>query len=149
MTPIDHESVPPLAERVSSLETSVKGLFAQLEDVKRTMADGFADIQSTLRASGRTNWSVIFAGVGLVVAVYAAAVRPIMADVSRIELDSKTLALAVVEQNKRLQAIEVQVMVNTAALKVITADLERIRNEGSPITDRRLSILEMRAGIRK
>lgn len=135
--------------RVSSLETSVDGLHSELGEVKQSMNAGFRDIQIALEANNRTNWPVLISGAVLVMAIYAAAIRPVQNDVDRLEKGSGTLATAVVQQNLMINEIRSQLLLNAEHVKLQNDAINQLQTYGSPINDKRLSLLEFKLGMSK
>lgn len=112
--------------RVSSLETSVDSLHEDLVDVKRAMGVGFDRIQTALTSSSRTNWSVIFAGLALVGTVWAAAIRPLTADIGRIEKTEEMAAILTVKNADRNTEEKISLVSRLVYLETV----ERLRQEG-------------------
>lgn len=126
-----------LGERVSSLETAVSTLHADIADVKGTMSAGFRELNKTLSDANKTNWSVILSGVMVALALYAAAIRPLSQDVGRLEE-------IVTRQGQLLTEVRVAQATSTGKIESLGIDLKTVIDRGSPITDRRLSVLEQR-----
>lgn len=138
-----------LGERVSSLETSVAGLHSELSDVRRTLNDGFRDLHNSMASGNKTNWGVVLTSILVVMALYAAAIRPIIGDVGRLEDNGLTLATAVLDQNKFVQENRNSIMVLNAQVEALRQSFEDVKTQGAPAIDRRLSILEYKLGVIK
>jgi len=135
-----HNALPHVTERVSRLETSVASIHDEVRRVEQTMNVGFRDIQQTLTQSGRTNWNAIFTGVALVIAIWAAAIRPVQSDVTRLEGAVTGLATTA-------NANYLQIAVNTAELARLGLEMPKLRLGPDPASDVRLSVLETKLGI--
>lgn len=133
-----------LPERVGSLETSVRSLHEDFSDLKRSVASGFSDIQATISRSRETNWPVILSGLMLVGALYASAVRPIQNDVIRQEKNAETLALAVVLKEEKISLLRSDLVKFSSEIQVLQTELKSVRDFGSPVIDKRLTVLEFR-----
>lgn len=137
-----------LSERVSSLEAIVSGLHSELSDIKAAMTDGFTEMRQAQHAASKTNWGVIFTGIGLLVVIWAAAIRPIVSDVDRVEKNLSSATSVLMTHNAILSDRGAILARQGEQLEALRRDLERITTFGSPITDRRLSVLEMKAGVK-
>ena len=130
---MSESSASTLSERVARLETGMTTILHEIQALQGAFAN-----------STRTNWGVIFAAVGLVMAVWAAAIHPLNEDMARNENNANKLAEAVLKQNEAIGSLTTGREINIDRIAKINADMERIRNEGSPITDRRLAVTEYR-----
>ena len=139
----------PLSERVSALEVGVENTRKDVASLKVTVEDGLDKVQQALLATRTTNWSVVMAGIAVVLALYAAAIRPVESDIARQEIEAKTVAAAVLEQNRLLSKHEVDIARANERIAALRVDMATIVAEGTPVLDRRLSILEYRLGIQQ
>lgn len=125
-------------ERIGRLETSVESLHGEFSDLKETLGE----IQKSINRAQRTDWQTIFAGLIVVGALYASAIRPIETNVQRTDNAATKLAEAVITANEKVSRIDVGQQINQAELDRAIHDIKEIRDNGSPITDKRLTILE-------
>lgn len=124
-------------ERITALEVSVAA-----------MRDDVSMIKASVSGSARTNWGVVFSGVALMGGLYAAAIRPVENDVTRLAVTANTQALAVLEQNKIITAHEIAIATLAEQMHDLKADVKMIAEQGSPATNVRLAILEYKAGVK-
>jgi len=127
-------------ERIARLETSVESIHAEFGEVRSALSG----IQATLAKNRETNWSVIFSGIAIVGAIYAAAIRPIERDLMRQDQAADTISKAVVTRDAVINEIKQTQVIYTNRLGILEDTLRQIRAEGSPITDKRLTILELK-----
>lgn len=130
--------VPDTNERLSRLETTVEALHDDFADVRGVLKD----IQGSLARGRETNWSVIFAGLAVVGSLYAAAIRPLSQEIERSQHTAETLSQAVVLQNGKIESNTMETAKLGVMLDAMTTTISRIERDGSPITDRRLSVIE-------
>ena len=155
-----------LHERVSGLEASLAGLQHEMVALQESVTDGFRDLKKSADDSSRTNWTVVLGGIVVLMAVYAAAVQPIVKDLTRQESQAGVLADAVLKQNQALNDQRVEGAIARATVESLVTSVQNFRDtgspalvpqiaaikeklatieaQGSPITDRRLSVLEYR-----
>jgi hypothetical protein len=133
----------PIQARVSVLEKSVVDLHEDFSDVKKALAD----IQEVMRTGGRTNWTVIFAGIALLLAVWAAAIRPLAQDIDRIDEGTKSTLLITKDLTSQVNTQQVQIQINSSSFINIQKQLDDIHAHGSPITDRRLALIEQKMNM--
>lgn len=124
-------------ERLGRLETSVESLASSV----KALADSYA-------SSRQTNWGVVASFAVVVLALYAAAISPIHADVERAAAGAERLASAVLLQNDNIQKLQIEQALQHGDAERLRADFNAVRDQGSPITDKRLAILEYKAGIK-
>lgn len=127
-----------IAERVTGLEVSVDGLHSDLIDFKKSLSDTLHELQQQVASAQKTNWSVILTGIMVVIALYAAAVRPVESNVARLDDRAKTLADAVLDQNKILSQLQISVAVQEQRVGLL-----------APSITQRLAILEYRVGLER
>jgi hypothetical protein len=124
-------------ERIARLETSVEAIHSEFLEVRSSLAA----IQNTLAKSRETNWSVIFAGVAIIGATYAAAIRPIDRYIERQQSVSVELAKAVSAKDIIIGELRNKMTQGTSEIGSIRKELDLIRKEGSPITDKRMNLI--------
>ena len=107
-------------ERLSRVEQSVKGL----EDWMTGIDAKMERLLTASQSSSKTDWTMVFTGLMVVGALWAAAINPINKDVDKAGREADKLALAVIKQDA---AVEKDRYDNLKA----TCDL-----------DKRLSVLE-------
>ena len=133
-----------ITERVSSLEANVAAIKGQINDLQATITTGLANINVRMDRDGKTDWQTIIIGIGLIITCWAAAVRPINADVERQDKNAAVLADAVKVQDLILTSLKVA---DESQRKDIVQlqDLAKVYNAtGSPAADRRLTVVEWR-----
>ena len=131
MSETNHKS-DHLDARVSSLETSVAAIHADVTEIKRLLSQ-----------NSRTNWGVIMSGLLLVGSLWAAAIRPLQNDLERNERSASTVAQAVILQDSKIgiQAVELaKIQLN---LDRQVEKFEEVRVNGSAATRERLIRVEM------
>lgn len=131
------------SERLGRLETTVEALHGELSEIRSSLRD----IGNAVGKSKETNWSIVFSGAMLVGGIYAAAIAPLNADMQRQERSAGALAEAVVtraQETVGLQAAAVELRVKVDSM---SSRLKQLEDNGSPITDRRISIIETRLGL--
>jgi len=144
---MDETSERHIHSRVSVLEDAVGNLHTDLSEVKQQMSAGFRDIQSVLSNYGKPNWTIIFGGIALIMAIWAAAIYPMQQTLDRHERQAETLAQAVVDQNKTIDAMSVQQAINQSRISALEVTVTETRLYGSPATGRRLSLIESKLGL--
>ena len=146
--------MPPLAvevspntpgERLGRVESSVDGLHSEVRDIRASVLrieDNFARslgaLQATVLKSEETNWSVVIAGVALVVGVYAAAIRPLQNDINRQEQTAGRIADAVLLQNQKVVDLQVAEARQNNDIASAIKDINHFAEHGSPDADKRL-----------
>ena len=136
--------------RVSVLETSVEQLHGQVAAMSRQMNEGFDKLYSSISAAGRTNWGLILSAAALLFTLggvmYSGAIRPLEKDIERQTRVAETLASAVlVKEEKigtmreRLGELAKDTQNQLDGLRERQAEL---RTNGSPVLERRISLLE-------
>jgi len=167
---------PNLAERLTGMETWRSGVDAQLADIRKELHG----IGEAVGKIGKPNMSTVasFLGLGglgigamvsLVLAFYAAEIRPIDAELIRQSESGKDLAKAVLVQNERIgqlglvqqsniervanisekvSDIERKGLPQVESIRTVVADirkdLDAVIANGSPLTDKRLALVEYR-----
>ena len=132
-----------IESRVSSLETSVGNLHEDLSGVKLELKN----IATILGAKNKTDWSIILTAGILILGFYAAAIRPMSADIDRESLNAEKLALAVLEQNKVSNGIDHHQGIDETNFTNLKNDVERLDRVGPALTDNRLSVIEEKMGL--
>jgi preprotein translocase subunit SecF len=121
-----------LDARVSSLETSVSAIHADVTEIKRLLS-----------ANSRTNWGVIMSGLLLVGSLWAAAIRPLQNDLERNERSAATVAQAVIIQDSKIGMQAVDLAKIQLNLDRQVEKFEEVRLNGSPATRERLLRIEV------
>jgi hypothetical protein len=140
--------------RVSSLETTVKGLHDDLADVKLAMGEGFRDLQKSMSNASRTNWSFVFGVIAVAGGLWAAGMRPMQNDIDRGQVEKRDIAAAVVEQDKNMNRMDKEVAglikdferhekANEITHNELAAKVDEIKANGAPITRERLAKVEL------
>ena len=125
-------------ERIGKLETAMDGIRFEFTEVKSTLLE----IQKSLSRSQRTDWQTIFAGLIVVGALYASAIRPIESNVARTDSAATKLAEAVIVQNDKINNLAVEQRMIDAKLERAIKDIAEVQSNGSVAADKRISILE-------
>ena len=133
-------------ERIGRLETSQEQFQKVVEDqfieIRRTLNA----IQNSLSRSKETNWFLVIAIMGMAVtligALWASAIRPINQDIERSQRDAATLAAAVVTKGELIADHSATLVKLASQLEVLQSQFQDVYAKGSPITDKRLTLLE-------
>ena len=125
-------------ERLSRLETTMEGVHAELSDIR----SGIKSIQESQSRSKETNWSVIFSGLAIVGALYAASIRPLEKDIMRQEKGSTELALAVIVKEEKIQSLRTEIAELKLQSETIKDEFKQFKVFGTPVLDKRISLLE-------
>jgi hypothetical protein len=125
-------------ERISSLESTMEGFHEELSQVRTTLKE----IQTSLNAKQTTNWSVIVSVIGLVIALYLAEIRPLHADSERHDREQQIIATAVLEKDVKINSSLVAIAAIERDVLLSHAEINDIRDKGSPTTAARLGIIE-------
>ena len=141
------------AERIGKLETAVNGIWAVLDKLQK----GQDEIQHAISDSGKTNWSVLIAALGVLlsfgVVMWGAAIHPLNQDIERQSKNEDRIADAVIVQNDKwsisqeAQNAKIQDL-QTAVIKLVDwqddvrVQLKRFDEQGSAVADKRLLLLE-------
>lgn len=139
----------PVGERVTGLEVSVTALRSDLADLKASITSELHELQQALSSDSRTNWGVIMAGLLVAGSLYAAAIRPVETNVTRLEATAKTLADAVLEQNKAISESRLNIAIASQEIVTIRSELQDIKDYGSPPHERRISLIEAKLGMQQ
>lgn len=132
--PLGRRSTDGLPVRFATLAERVEGITVNLAALETNVEVGFEKLQTAIAGLSKTNWNLVISAVLLTMAVWAAAIRPVVNDVTEMKTARASDHDAIVILSTKLADTK-------AALDVV---IER----GSPITDRRLSILEMKMGTK-
>ena len=130
------------AERIGKLETAFSNLAVSVNKLQ----EGQERIERAIADSGKTNWSVLFAGAGvllsLVLVIYGAAIHPLNEDIKRQEVSAGVLAEAV----KVAESRSVQMQIAIARLQdheeTVIKQIDAINDRGTVNSDRRLTLIE-------
>ena len=140
---MDH-SANDQGQRIVALETSVKGLHSEMGEIKSTLGE----LVSVVGKGQQTNWSNVFAGATVLLAVVAglwgACINPLNRDIERQGHSADTLASAVIAQDLKIQAIKDEVVALKSFQDFTREALQEMKVSGSPGADKRLTILEYR-----
>lgn len=133
------------AERLGKLETANVGIHESLDKFGRTLEA----IQNTLNRGNKTDWMVIFTGLTVIGALYAAAIQPLQRDITRQEnyaarqdKVAEKLAEAVLIADSKTQVLRDDVVDVKAIQRVNTRAIEDMETRGSASADKRLTVLE-------
>jgi hypothetical protein len=114
-----------------------------------TLTTGFVTLNAkvdkifdVVNRSQKTDWQTIFAGLIVVGALYASAIRPIENEVSRADLTSNKLADAVIIQNDKINELEITAKVQSIEIENGLSGQKEIIANGTPGADKRLTVLE-------
>ena len=114
-----------------------------------TLTTGFVTLNAkvdkifdVVNRSQRTDWQTVFAGLIVVGALYASAIRPIENEVSRADLTANKLAEAVIVQNDKINELEITAKVQSIEIENGLSGLKEIIANGTPGADERLTVLE-------
>ena len=99
MLPPEHNDVN---ERLGRVETSIDSLRSDFSELRMTLRT----IQEAISRGRETNWGTVFAGLAIVGAIYAAAIRPLSADIMRQERNAETLAHAVIVKEEKIADLQ-------------------------------------------
>lgn len=130
------------AERLGRLETKVESM---VETVRADFTDfrsALKGIQETVGKSRETNWTVIFAGIAIVFALYGAAIQPMNKDLQRLESFVSTLNQSLLERNARLSTMHEELVRTTLTVELQQKLFSEMAVNGSPAADKRLTLLE-------
>jgi preprotein translocase subunit SecF len=132
------------SERLGRLETWSLGLDKEFVSFRTEVRASLAEISDKLGKSRETNWSVVFSGMAIVIAIYASAIRPLNKDMDRQEHSSETLALAVLQKEAKIneQGMKLEHFSELASLN--RERLNTIEKAGTPESNLRLTVLEER-----
>jgi hypothetical protein len=133
------------SERIASLESSMRGIHSDVSDIKITLSA----IQTTLGDAKKTDWTMIFTGIGVLIVVigglWASGIEPLNKDISRSELDSKDKAEAILKQNDKTDDLRDRIINLETIEKVNNAAIMDMQQHGSSSADKRLTLLEFLA----
>lgn len=132
-----------LPSRVSRLETVVGTIHEDLSDLKKEIKN----LSDSLSKGSQTNWTLVFAGIALMGGLYAAAIRPLTSEIERQDRDSNKLAEAVLLQNNKVGDLQLEMIKGTVEREALMEKVQTISDYGSPIADKRLTILEYRLNM--
>lgn len=132
-------------ERLGRLETSVEGLSASIHDLQAAIEG----LRTRVTQGRETNWGLVVTVLALTISLYMATIRPLDANVDRLDRRQTEISEALVTHDRSGDALRQTVIRDQILLEGLRIDLDRIRDFGSPITDRRLSLLELQIGSRK
>ena len=131
-----------VTERLTRLEGAVENLGQEFERVGTALDS----IERSLNEGHKTNWSVVIAGVLLVLALYAAAISPLKADLERqakVDAAHEVWDQKAHDEADIVKDRQIDVISRLKALELINAEL---RNT-VPSMDRRVALLELKAGL--
>ena len=130
------------AERIGKLETAFSNLAVSVNKLQ----EGQERIERAIADSGKTNWSVLFAGAGvllsLVLVIYGAAIHPLNQDIIRQESNAKSLADAVVKQDESIVQLRIEQARQQDHLDTLIANVRHMNEVGTTDSDKRLTVIE-------
>ena len=127
-------------ERIGRLETSVEGLQKQFDSFGKSLAN----IEHSISRSKETNWTVIFSGIAIVGSLWLAAIRPITQDIERGNGAAKDIATAVLVKEEKITQQRIDFEKLSKDVSQLRELLTDTRLADSPITDKRLTLIEFR-----
>lgn len=127
-------------ERIGRLETSVEGLQKQFDSFGKSLAN----IEHSISRGKETNWSVIFSGIAIVGSLWLAAIRPITQDIERGNGAAKDIATAVLVKEEKITQQRIDFEKLSKDVSQLRELLTDTRLADSPITDKRLTLIEFR-----
>ena len=127
-------------ERIGRLETSVEGLQKQFDSFGKSLAN----IEHSILRGKETNWSVIFSGIAIVGSLWLAAIRPITQDIERGNGAAKDIATAVLVKEEKITQQRIDFEKLSKDVSQLRELLTDTRLADSPITDKRLTLIEFR-----
>lgn len=139
--PISHSS-HSLSERLGRVEVAVENLHADFIRV----TDALEDLASSVSRGKETNWTLVLSGSMLVVALYAAAISPVKADIERQAVVDASLLATIGKFHDEFDGVkdlQIAVRARLDALEIINSEL---RNT-VPSMDRRVALLELKTGL--
>lgn len=125
-------------EHLEHTDRAVAQLHAELREI-RTM---LADLSDRITEGAKPNYALLLGGVGVLLSLYAAAIRPVTQQVDRLELDRQAAASALLHQAAVTTATEANVIRSTAKIEAIERTLEDVAVSGSPSLRARMAVLE-------
>ena len=133
---------------VEALTENVRHLAESIAEVGRNMQAGFDALREQMANRSRPQWNMYASWAGVVISVVGmvgtAVLRPMISDLARLE--SRMISAETLLTNRGLTIADVQreVALSQAGLKTLSERVELIGTHGSPITDKRLALLEYR-----
>ena len=125
-------------ERIGVLESSVKGLYGEFNDIRNTLRT----IQESINRSKETNWGVILAGVAIVGSLWLAAIRPITQDIERQNATAKDIATAVLVKEEKITAQRIDFERLSKDVESLQGMVVGTKKGGSYDMSGRLSLIE-------
>jgi len=136
------ESNTSHGERLKSLETWSANFQSEFIGFRSEIRSTLGDIQKTVSQSRETNWSLIIAGCIAIGSLWAAAIKPLNDDLKRQEVSAKSLADMVSKANEMQFANKNEMSRLASEVGSLQRDFTEVRLNGSPVTDKRLTLLE-------
>ena len=144
-------TIESVTRDIGNLAHIVQGISGTVADLAKSTNEQFEKLLvgiTTAAAPRRTDWQVVIAAAVLCLALGAAVLTPISAQI--VHLDTQTEALnSQIDAHMRLPLHPVgESRVNdleknlTARLEELTKELDLVRTQGTPITSSRLGVLE-------
>jgi len=129
-------------ERIGKLETWADNFQREFVSFRSEQRSSFDELQRSVNKGRETNWSLVIAGAVAVGSLWAAAIRPLNEDLKRQESRAVELAVMVARANDMQFANRNEMAKLSTELAVLQREFTDVREKGSPITDRRLTLLE-------
>jgi len=147
--PADHGAIiAHHSEEIAGMKTAINGIQQSLGELQ----SGQKEISKILSDAGKTNWPILIGTVvavmglllSMAVVMYGAAIHPLNQDITRNEANAATLALAVNEQNKAIQTVQMVQARHSDQLDTVREAVKRFDEQGSAAADKRLTLIEWR-----
>ena len=129
-------------ERLRSLETWSENFQSEFSGFRSEVRSTLGDIQKSIGAGRETNWGLIISGCIAIGSLWAAAIKPLNDDLKRQEASAKALAEMVNKSNEMQFANKNEMARLSTEVAVLQREFVDVREHGSPITDKRLSLME-------
>jgi hypothetical protein len=131
------------SQRLTRLETTMESVSSELSDIRI----GLKGIQESLGRSRETNWSVIFSGLAIIGALYAASIRPLENDINRQDRKAMELAEAVKLKDVLIQALRTDTSGLDLRVEALQEACKEMKEHGTPTVDKRLAIIESKLKV--
>lgn len=135
-------------ERIGKLEASFDSFKETYHSDITEVRGALKAIQSTLGASGKINYGLLLSAIVVLLALYGAAIRPLETSSEQLRIFAKEQATAVLVQNITLQQLALSQTKTDERLISLQSAFDIIRREGTPIVDKRLSLIEFQLKLK-